>query len=124
MPFDLISEKGLPHSLDAERSVLGALILENESIYRIQDFLRSADFYAENHKILFERIAEIIGRTHAVDLLILKEELARSDWNSGDGTAETPAKYSGVGTIGLLPRIRESLRTYEIAAMIHGSEGG
>src|SRR5262249_21810632 len=78
MPVDLITEKGLPHSLDAERSVLGALILDNDSIYRIQDFIRSEDFYAENHRILYERIAELLGSTHAVDLLILKEELSKS----------------------------------------------
>lgn len=78
MPVDLITEKGLPHSLDAERSVLGALILENEALYRIRDFIRSDDFYSETHRILYERIAEILDRTHAVDLLILKEELTRS----------------------------------------------
>lgn len=78
MPVDLITEKGLPHSLDAERSVLGAIILENESIYQVLDVLGSDDFYAENHKILYERITNLISTSHAVDLLILKEELTKS----------------------------------------------
>lgn len=78
MPVDLITEKGLPHSLDAERSVLGALILDNDSLYRIRDFIRSDDFYAENHRMLYERIAGILDRSHAVDLLILREELGKS----------------------------------------------
>jgi len=78
MPVDLISEKGLPHSLEAERSVLGAIILENQSIYEILDKLSREDFYAENHKILFDRVTELISQSHAVDLLILKEDLTRT----------------------------------------------
>ncbi len=78
MPVDLIFEKGLPHSLDAEKAVLGSLILENQSIYEILDLLGSEDFYGENHKILFQRMVDFITGARAVDLLILREELTRS----------------------------------------------
>jgi replicative DNA helicase len=78
MPVDLISEKGLPHNLDAERSVLGALILDNESIYQILDSLSAEDFYAENHKILYERITELITSSQAVDLVMLREDLTKT----------------------------------------------
>jgi len=78
MPVDLISEKGLPHSLDAEKAVLGSLILENQSIYEILDLISPEDFYGENHKILYQRMIDLITSTRAVDLLILREELARS----------------------------------------------
>jgi replicative DNA helicase len=78
MAVDLITERGLPHSLDAERSVLGAIILDNESIYQILDVLRSEDFYAENHKILYERLTEMVTSSHAVDLVTLREELGRT----------------------------------------------
>ena len=78
MPVDLILEKGLPHSLDAEKAVLGSLILENQSIYEILDLLSSEDFYGENHKILFQRMIDFITSARAIDLLILREELVRS----------------------------------------------
>lgn len=78
MPVDLILEKGLPHSLDAEKAVLGSLILENQSIYEILDLLSSEDFYGENHKILFQRMIDFITNARAIDLLILREELVRS----------------------------------------------
>ena len=78
MAVDLITERGLPQSLDAERSVLGAVILDNESIYQILDLLKSEDFYAENHRILYERITDLISNSRAVDLIILREELART----------------------------------------------
>jgi replicative DNA helicase len=78
MAVDLITERGLPQSLDAERSVLGAIILENEAIYQILDVLKSEDFYAENHRVLYERLTEMISGSRAVDLVTLREELART----------------------------------------------
>ncbi|MCI0444519.1 replicative DNA helicase [bacterium] len=78
MAVDLITERGLPQSLDAERSVLGAIILENEAIYQILDVLKAEDFYAENHRVLYERLTEMISGSRAVDLVTLREELART----------------------------------------------
>ena len=78
MPVDLITEKGLPHSLEAERSVLGAIILENESIYQILDALSGEDFYAENHRILYERFVNLTTATRSIDLVILRDELTKT----------------------------------------------
>ncbi len=78
MPVDLITEKGLPHSLEAERSVLGAIILENESIYQILDALSGEDFYAENHRILYERSVNLTTATRSIDLVILRDELTKT----------------------------------------------
>lgn len=79
MSLDLITERGvLPHSLEAERSVLGAIILDNESIYQVLDMLTPEHFYAENHRILFERISEALSTQHAVDLVLLKDTLSRT----------------------------------------------
>jgi replicative DNA helicase len=78
MSVDLITERGLPHSLDAERCVLGSIILENESLYQVLDLLGGDDFYAENHRILYDRFVELITNSRGVDLVILKEELGRA----------------------------------------------
>jgi replicative DNA helicase len=78
MPVDLITEKGLPHNLEAERSVLGAIILENESIYQVLDILTADDFYGENHKILYDCFTRLISGSRNVDLVILREELGRN----------------------------------------------
>src|ERR1044071_4689805 len=77
MPVDLITERGLPHSLDAERCVLGSIILENDSIYQVLDQLSGDDFYSESHKVLYDRFVELITKSRGVDLVILKEELSR-----------------------------------------------
>ncbi len=78
MPVDLITEKGLPHSLEAERSVLGAIILENESIYQVLDSLSSEDFYAENHRILYDCFVNLTTATRSIDLVILRDELTKT----------------------------------------------
>src|SRR5574341_97390 len=78
MPVDLITEKGLPHSLDAERCVLGSIILENESLYQVLDLIGGDDFYSEAHRILYDRFIELITNSRGVDLVLLKEELSRS----------------------------------------------
>ena len=70
MAVDLITEKGLPHSLDAERSVLGAIILENESIYQILDVF-ARRFLRRKSPSLFERFTELITVQRAVDLVTL-----------------------------------------------------
>ncbi|MCI0413147.1 replicative DNA helicase [bacterium] len=77
MSVDLITERGLPHSLDAERCVLGSIILENDSIYQVLDLLSGEDFYAETHRILYDRFVELVTKSRGVDLIILKEELSR-----------------------------------------------
>ncbi len=78
MPVDLITEKGLPHSLEAERSVLGAIILDNESIYQVLDALSSEDFYAENHRILYDCFVTLTTATRSIDLVILRDELTKT----------------------------------------------
>jgi replicative DNA helicase len=77
MAVDLITERGLPHSLDAERCVLGSIILENDSIYQILDILAGNDFYSESHRLLYDRFVDLITHSRGVELVILKEELGR-----------------------------------------------
>lgn len=76
MIADLINEKGLPHSLEAERCVLGAIILENEALYQVLDSLSPDDFYSESHKILYQTCVNRITLGQGVDLVLLKDAMA------------------------------------------------
>jgi replicative DNA helicase len=69
-----------PHNLDAERAVLGAILLEGrESLPRVIEVLRSSDFYTEAHRALYETILRLFDRSEPVDLITLSEELRRTD---------------------------------------------
>ena len=69
-----------PHNLDAERAVLGAILLEGrEALPRVIEVLRPSDFYTEAHRSIYQAMQGLFDRSGPVDLLTLTEELRRSD---------------------------------------------
>ncbi|GAW93716.1 replicative DNA helicase [Calderihabitans maritimus] len=70
-------EKVPPHSLDAEQSVLGSLLIEPQAVYSVMEILRPDDFYREAHKIIYEVILALTDRGEPVDLVMVTEELRR-----------------------------------------------
>jgi replicative DNA helicase len=76
---DLLTAKIPPHSLEAERAVLGAILLEKESLPKAIELLKPADFYKEGHRKIFAAMIGLFERTEPVDLLTVSEELRRRD---------------------------------------------
>ncbi|MCR4420740.1 MAG: replicative DNA helicase [Clostridia bacterium] len=70
----------LPHSLEAEQAVLGAMLVDREAIYLAVESLRPEDFYHEAHRLLFQAIIGMGDRGEAVDLVTVVEELRRLGW--------------------------------------------
>src|SRR5207247_473379 len=69
-----------PHNLDAERAVLGAVLLEGrETLPRVIEVLRASDFYTEAHRAIYQAMLALFDRGEPVDVLTLTEELRRSD---------------------------------------------
>ena len=66
-----------PHSLEAEQSVLGAMILNKEAINTAIEKLHPEDFYKEANKEIFEAIISLFNRNEPVDLITLSEELKK-----------------------------------------------
>lgn len=76
-PHDLPTDPGLavpPHSQEAEQSVLGALLLDNEAIDRIPD-LRADQFYRYDHRVIFDCIARMIMAGRRADVVTVMESL-------------------------------------------------
>jgi replicative DNA helicase len=68
-----------PHNLDAERAVLGAVLLEGrDALPRVIEILRATDFYTESHRAIFTTIQVLFDRGAPVDLITLGEELRRA----------------------------------------------
>jgi replicative DNA helicase len=74
---DIEFERGLPASLDAERTILGAILLDNHAYSEAATILRPDDFALTAHQRVFARVGELIDRNHVVDIVTLSEELAR-----------------------------------------------
>jgi replicative DNA helicase len=74
-----MNERTLPHNLDAERSVLGAILLRNDAINAAVEVLQPEDFYREAHQLLLEHMIQLSERGAAIDLVTLAESLSRGD---------------------------------------------
>lgn len=71
----LESLKVPPHSIEAEQSVLGGLLLDNSAWDRIADFISEADFYRFDHRLIFQNIAKLISATKPADVITVFEML-------------------------------------------------
>src|SRR3990172_8877503 len=69
--------KGLPSNVEAERSILGAILLDNSAYNQAAALLTPEDFSLDSHRRLFLRIMELADRSQPADLVTLCEELMR-----------------------------------------------
>lgn len=67
----------MPANIDAERTILGAIMLENHSLAEAEEKLTAEDFSLDSHQRIFRRMAELGGEGHAVDIVTLANELAK-----------------------------------------------
>jgi replicative DNA helicase len=70
-------QRPLPHNVDAEKSVLGAILVNNENYYDVVESLAPEDFYLEAHRLIFRKMSEIVDVSKAVDLITLQDALER-----------------------------------------------
>jgi len=62
-----------PQNLEAESSVLGGILLENDAINVVLELLRTGDFYRESHRKIFRAMIELADRSEPVDIITLSE---------------------------------------------------
>jgi replicative DNA helicase len=72
------AERTLPHNLEAERSVLGAILVHNDAFNLAAQVIDSRDFYRDAHRRIFDKMVALNERHDAIDFVTLKEALARS----------------------------------------------
>ena len=64
-----------PHSLEAERSTIGSLLIDKDAIIKISDFLRSDDFYHDSHRMIYEAILSLYDKRIPIDIVTLSNFL-------------------------------------------------
>jgi replicative DNA helicase len=77
MPLDTTLERPLPNNLDAERSVLGAILLDNHALNAAIEALKAEDFFLPQHRHVFKQMIVLGESQQAIDLVTLTEELHR-----------------------------------------------
>ncbi|HUY69651.1 MAG TPA: replicative DNA helicase [Candidatus Tyrphobacter sp.] len=69
-----------PQAIEAEQSVLGALMLDKNSIFAVADILSPDDFYRDNHAKIYEAVLRLWGRHEPIDILSVTSELTKANW--------------------------------------------
>ena len=72
------AERKLPHNLEAERSVLGAILLRNDALNHAAELIDAEDFFRDAHRSIFDGMVALSERGDAIDFVTLTEELGRS----------------------------------------------
>ena len=72
-------ERPLPQNLEAERSILGAVMLDNSSLAFAKQIVTPADFFLREHRLIFRCMLELAENFSPIDLVFLKENLARTN---------------------------------------------
>ena len=72
------SEKIMPHNMEAEQSVLGCILIDSNAMADIITDLKSEDFYAEAHKIIFDNMFNVYKNHSPIDFVTLCDELENS----------------------------------------------
>ena len=87
MPADSTLERPLPNNLDAERSILGAILFDNNALNAAIEALKPDDFFIPQHRNIFTRMIALGEAQQAIDLVTLTEELHRRSELDASGGA-------------------------------------
>ena len=90
-------DRTLPHNLEAEKCVLGAVLINNHAFNQASEVLTSEDFFRDAHRRIYEKMIALSERSEPIDLVTLKDELIRSgDLDEVGGPAYISALTDGV----------------------------
>lgn len=99
-----------PHAVEAEQSVLGALLLSNAALDRIDDRVAGADFYAEAHRLIYAHIRDLIVHGRPADVVTVRDRL--------DAAGELE-KVGGIAYLGeLLANVPTAANVEHYAAIV------
>ena len=82
-----------PHSIEAEQSILGGLLIDNKAIDRIAGQVSASDFYRNDHQIIFSHISKLIDHNQPADIVTVAESLEQNS---------ELTKVGGVAYLGLI----------------------
>src|ERR1700736_2655952 len=95
--LDTVLDRPLPQSPDAERAVLGSILINNNAFYRVISLVDTADFFKDAHRSIFSAMRSLAEQSREIDLLTLKEELGkRAQLEQVGGSAYISSLVDGI----------------------------
>jgi replicative DNA helicase len=84
-----------PHSIEAEQSVLGGLLIDNAAFDKVGDVLSDSDFYRDDHRRIFRHISRLVERGKPADVVTVDEAIKASEDKDKTGGITYLAALSG-----------------------------
>src|SRR5207244_4177447 len=103
--LDTVLDRPLPQSPDAERAVLGSILINNNAFYRVIGLVDTEDFFRDAHRSIFATMRGLAEQSREIDLFTLKEELAkRSQLEQVGGSAYISSLSDGIPDVANVER--------------------
>ena len=94
---DITLEKSLPSSIEAERLILGVILLDNTALNQAAEMLKPDDFFLQSNRLIYEKMLKLFEQGRQIDPLTLQEELRRAgELDQVGGPAYIAALFDGV----------------------------
>ncbi|KAF0144587.1 MAG: replicative DNA helicase [Nitrospirae bacterium] len=96
---DIAADKLPPQNIEAEQSILGAIMIENDALPKVIEVISREDFYKESHRKIYDAMIELFDKSEPIDLITIAEELKkRNEIDAVGGEAYLSALASQVPT--------------------------
>lgn len=76
---EALIKRVMPHSVEAEQSVVGAMLMDKDAITTASEIISGNDFYQSAYGIIFDSMVELFNESKPVDLITLQERLKEKD---------------------------------------------
>ncbi|HSP34708.1 MAG TPA: replicative DNA helicase [Thermoanaerobaculia bacterium] len=103
--LEVALDRQLPQSSDAERAVLGSILINNNAFYRVLGTIDTPDFFRDAHRTIFAAMHKLAEESREIDLLTLKDELAKkAQLDQVGGSAYISALVDGIPDVANVER--------------------
>ncbi|HUX10673.1 MAG TPA: replicative DNA helicase, partial [Terriglobia bacterium] len=118
MASTTVSEKAFPHNLEAERALLGSILLDNGVLNQTLEFIDKNDFFSDGHRAIFEKMIALSEKNRTIDLVTLSEDLSREGLLEKVGGAGYVAALTDGIPIGVSASIDEYSRIIKEKSLV------
>jgi len=118
MASTTVSEKAFPHNLEAERALLGSILLDNGVLNQVLEIIDRNDFFSDGHRAIFEKMMLLSEKNRTIDLVTLSEDLSREGLLEKVGGAGYLAALTDGIPIGVTASIDEYSRIIKEKSLV------
>ena len=118
MPSTTVTERAFPHNLEAERALLGSILLDNGVLNQVLEVMDLNDFFSDGHRTIFEKMMLLSEKNRTIDLVTLSEDLSREGLLEKVGGAGYLAALTDGIPIGVSASIEEYSRIIKEKSLV------